>query len=74
MWLSMNEAAELEGCSVRTIRRRIGKGQCSFREVKSRGGFKYEVHFNSLSPEAQASYVLSILHAVLISVMLVSRR
>lgn len=51
-WLSVKEAATLEGKSARTIQLAIKKGLIPAIEVpaRGRGGKKFQIHINSLSP------------------------
>jgi len=59
MWLPTKDAAELEGCSERTLRWRVANGIYHYREVRCRGGkngTKYEIHFESLSSTAKFRY------------------
>ena len=44
-WVSLDEAASRLGVSIKTLRRRIQKGQIQAQKVEIPGGFTYRVQF-----------------------------
>lgn len=63
IWLTIHEVRNLEKISDRAVRKRIQQGKYpKIRQTKSergggRGGLEYQIHFSSLSTQAQQAYI-----------------